>query len=160
MQKEDLNIILVDTHDPMTIGFADVSDYGNTIIKNPSFEITPPAFSKVNVLFTTGSVNIFNASDLKLSCDYETGIPDGIYKVKYSISPNTQLFVEKSFMRTHGIICRLYKYILSLPQDKLSPIKLLIDGSISAANKGNCELSYELYKQASKILDRLDKCSC
>lgn len=160
MLKEDLNIIMVDTHDPKTIAFGDISNYGSTIINNPSFEITPPGFNKLNVLFTPQSVNIFSSTDLKLGCEYDYGLPDGIYRIKYSIKPNTQLFIEKSFMNVSSILCNFYKFVLTLPEDKVIDIKLLIDGAVSAANLGDCTLSQELYTQAQKLIERADKNCC
>lgn len=168
MQAEDLNLMLIDTHNPDTIGIVDLSNYGNTVISNPSFEITPPGFNKVNVLFTPQNVNIFSANDLKLGCGYGESLPDGIYKVKYSIRPNDKIFTEKTFMKVSGILCNLYKYLVSLQssclcgqsKNKAIDIKLLIEGAVSAANTGDTKLAYELYAQADKSLKRLNSCKC
>src|SRR5690606_27776149 len=99
---------------------------------------------------------------------------DGIWKVKYSICPNDQLFVERFFLKTDQIQCRYEKAFLSLdlklPSDSdeekkkrkdLAEIEFYIQGAIAAANDKNAVLAIELYNKADKLLNKWGKCgSC
>lgn len=149
---------------------SDDSFYGNTKVKNASMEITPPGFNKINVTFVPDSVNIYNSTLLGISCDY-VNLPDGLYKFKYSIYPNTNNFIEKSFLRTEQLQCKYGNFLLSLHLDckcenpsknlsKLKNIKTLIEGAIAASNDCNTTLAYELYNAANCQLDKLKKCKC
>lgn len=155
-----LDLVLVDTHDPRTIAFGDISQYGNKVLSNVSFEVTPPGYPKKNILFTPREVNIFNGADLGVNCEVDSMLPDGIYTVKYSIRPNAQLYVEKSFMNISSILCKLYKFVLTLPKDSLLDIRLLLDSSVSAANLGQCELAYDFYRQAVELFNQADCQNC
>lgn len=156
-----------------SIRVRDISIYGNTIIKNPSFEIWPPGFNKVNVPFTPKNINEYRAIDLGLSCDdTEMNLPDGIYEFKYSIFPNTDNWVKKSFMYTNNIVAQMQKLYLTLELDcgcnssivsqeksKLDNIKLLIEGCISAANECDEESAYSFLRKAQDLISRVS-CDC
>lgn len=147
----------------------DDSNYDNNTINVNSMEITPPGFNKVNVTFVKDSINVYDSISLGISCEDYVMIPDGIYKFKYS-TPGINEFIEKTFMRTELISCKYGKVLLSLHMEeecndktlfsKVRDIKMLIDGSISAANNCDVDLAYKLYNKADNLLDKIKKCNC
>lgn len=166
----NLKLQLIDTKDLTTIGFVDLTDYGNMIIKNPSFEVTAPGFVKTNVLFTPKQVNVFDAADLQVNCQ-GGNLPDGLYTVKYSVAPNLTNYVEKYFFNSRGLSYRFSNFVLksltgslcgctpNKVQRKLDEISLLINGVQAATNICDHNLASMLYNKASHILDNLN-CDC
>lgn len=170
-----LDFIYEPSYSTKTIRIRDVSLYGDVVIKTPTLEIWPPGFGKVNVPITVKNINEYRAIDLGISCDDpEMNLPDGIYEFKYSIYPNLNNLVKKSFMYTNNIVAALQTKYLSLQLDcqcnsdyvaegkkKLEEIKLLIEGSISAANQCDEELAYTLLKKAQTLITRSGiDCGC
>lgn len=168
-----LDLQIVETYKLNQIAFADSSYYANTPT-NPSFEITIPGYSKKNVTFTPRVVNIYNPVTLDLLDDNPTAnLPDGLYTVKYSVTPNATTYIEKSFMRV-AYIESLYKRAFlqidngcecNLPakkklKDELRGIKLLIDGSIAAADNCDSEGANRMYQTAYSAIQNLRLCEC
>lgn len=177
-----LDIFLGDTRDSSIILIADISSYPTNFTPlNPSLEITPPAYPKINVEFTPRAQNIYRSIDLEITCDDElcTPLPDGIYKVKYTIDNNVNNCVshgemqrdsvEKKFMKVDRIMCKyITKYdkvyglcdCMTERQKQLirilDKIKLLINGSIAAADECDDKGAYLMYQKADKLLDSLD----
>lgn len=182
--KQILDLNIVPTHNIKTIGIADMSIYASDVIIGATIEITPPNFSKVAAKFFPHEVNVFNSNTLKLSNVMEVDellpLPDGIWRLKYSIQPATSSFVMKKFFRTEQIQCKYDNIFLSLdlndeclgsdsyclPQEnrkknqyqRLREIELMINGAISAANKGEDEYAMQLYKRADNLLTNFSNC--
>lgn len=149
----------------------DESLYESTIPTGATLEITPPGWNKIVVPFTPNAANSYTSINLGLSCDDYIALPDGIYKLKYSVFPNTTNFVEKTFMRVEKLICKYGKVLLNLhleddcpidksSLDKMNEIRLLIEGAVAAANSCDNELAYQLYDKANCLLDRIKICEC
>lgn len=178
-----LDLDIIATHSPKTLGVVDISIYKtNQVINSPTLEITPPAFGKVSMIFTARDVNIFNSNNLKLSdsinADGLIDLPDGIWKFKYSISPATDNFIRKKYFRTDLIQNKYYQAFLEadfsectdessycLPsnskkdkENKLREIELMINGCIAAANRNEDELAMSMYKRADGLLNRINIC--
>lgn len=165
-----LNLQLIDTFNLSTIAFADISDYGNKVINNPSFEVTAPGFNKVNVFFTPKQVNVFDAADLEIGCG-GADLPDGIYTIKYSIYPNTNNFIEKQFYRIFKLMLKFQNYSLSLLSDsicnctpkesqkRIDELRLLIEGVVSASNLCQIEKANRFYQKADDLINQY-KCDC
>lgn len=147
----------------------DLSDYEDNQVSNVNLEITPPGFNKINVPFVKGGVNIYDSVSFATSCGTFNVLPDGVYKIRYSI-PGYEDFIEKSFFRTSLIECKYGKVLLSLHMDddcydksslnKVSEIRSMINSVIAAANNCDISLANKLYNKASKLLDRIQKCEC
>jgi hypothetical protein len=177
-----LGLNIIDTHDSKTIGIVDTSWYNPDIaIETPVLEIIPPGYSQpVSPFFQARSLNIFNSNGVgitKASCEEElTELPDGLWKVKYSICPNDMLFIERFFLRTDRIQCKFTQAFLTLDlsdvndeqqesnREKLQIIEDFIEGAIAASNKQNSKLASDLYKKADNLLDQFmgnrDFCGC
>lgn len=168
-----LDLQLIDTYKLNQIAFADSSQYLSPPT-NPSFEITVPGYSKINVTFVPGVVNIYNPVILELGTEDPTVyLPDGIYIVKYSVAPNTTTYVEKSFMRV-GYIDSIYKRTFlqiddscdcNIPKrrelkNQLRDIKLLIDGAVASADNCDVDTANALYRKAYKLINDMKLCEC
>jgi hypothetical protein len=108
----------------------------------------------------------------KLNCgDVQDNIPDGIYIVKYSVSPNSKVYVEYNHLRVTKLLTTYYKVLCELDvqacqpsSDKesllaeLSYIRTLIDAAVS--NVEYCQSAahgMQLYNYAKT---RLNKIAC
>lgn len=173
-----LNFNIIDTHDFKTLGIVDTSWYNPDItVETPTIEIYPPGYSySASPFFMIKALNIYNSNGVgitKASCEEELiDLPDGLWKVKYSICPNDKLFIEKFFLKTDKIMCRYTKAFLNLDlsmldtdsekkkRKKLEEIELYIQGAIAASNNQNAKLASDLYKKASNLLDKYGSCEC
>ena len=181
ISKLDLNII--DTHNFKTLGVLDASIYNKDIaVEEVLIKITPPGFKyAATPYFMVKGLNIYNSNNVgltKASCEEELiDLPDGLWKIKYSICPSDKLFIEKVFLKTDRIQCLFTQAFLNLEfsndstEDfkyktrKLEEIDLFIQGAIASANKGDYKLSSQLYKKANNSLAEFIElsgkpCSC
>ena len=170
ISKLDFNI--VDTHSFKTLGLVDTSIYNPDIqIENISLEITPPGFKyPAKPFFLSKSLNIYNSNNVgltKAQCEEELiDLPDGLWKVKYSICPNDKLFLEKVFLRINKLECKFTQAFLTLDLSncdteieeyklkQLEEIDLYIQGALAASNISDFKLTTDLYKKANNMLDR------
>lgn len=169
-----LDILILDTHDVKTLGIGDISTYpiGVTIV-NPSIQITPPSALKVTLPFTAKNLTIYNSNTLGITCS-ETDcdsidLPDGIYQIKYTITPADTRFVEKSFLRTEQIQRDLGIAFLStginqcggkagkIKKEQLDDIMNLIQGAIADSNNCNAISAMNKYVLASSLLQNFNK---
>ena len=165
----NLDLGLLPSNSLSKIVVVDESNYEGVSVGEISMEITPPGFNKINVQFTPNSVNVYDSVSMGISCGTFTIIPDGIYTMKYSV-PKFNQYIQKSFFRTELIFCKYGKVLLSLHVEddcydkssfsKLRDVRMMIDGSISAANDCNHELAYSLYNKADNILNQIKNCNC
>jgi hypothetical protein len=173
-----LSFDVIDTHDFKTLGVLDTSWYNAKIkVENPTIEILPPGYKlAASPFYMVNALNIFNSNSVGIthaSCEEELiDLPDGIWKIKYSICPNDKLFIERIFLKTDKIRCRYSQAFLNLDlrsdevKDKtkmknLNEIEFYIDGAVAAANNQDSKLSIDLYNKAEKLLDKyFSKCNC
>lgn len=172
--KIKLDLLIIDTHDPLTLGVGDISFYPQGLsILSPTIEITPPGWNKVTLPFTAKNLTIYNSNLLGITCsDVECGysdLPDGIWKIKYSITPANERFVEKSFYRTEAIqrnwaTSFLYTDVNKcdgkaklLQKQTLDEIWSLIQGAIADANECNDMAANNKYQLASSMLKNYNK---
>lgn len=165
-----LDISIVNTYNSSVLSIADVSYYPTGfVINNPYIEITPPGFPKQTIIFSPKSLNVFNSIQLQTSGDTcITNLPDGIYKLKYSIQPNYQNYVERSYLRIDNLMEKFDSAFLKIDinecdtkikenmRAKLDEIEIYIQAAMAAANKCNDKLAYDLFLKASKYLDNLN----
>lgn len=169
-----LDILVVPTFNINTLNVLDASVYPNGFsIVNPTIEITPPGFNTVVIEFNTNTFNIFTTSNLGIT-DEDTiqPLPDGIYQLKYSVTPAYDNFVEKTIMRVDKLQEKFDAAFMKLDmmecdfklkrQSKidLTTIYFFIQGAIAAAN--NCAIvdANKLYKKADNLLNIFNKNNC
>lgn len=180
--RSKLNFNIVDTHDFKTLGILDVSTYNPDIaIEEVRIEILPPGYKiAASPFFMHGALNVYNSHGVgitKASCGDELiDLPDGLWKIKYSICPNDLLYVERFFLKTDKILCKLENAFLSLDLnscdrdvdndklEKLEEIEFFIKGAIAASNRQDAKLASDLYKKADNLLSEFLKnkgeCPC
>jgi len=168
-----LDILPVDTHNINTLGLADISFYpvGVSVV-NPSIEITPPSFESITRPFAAKMLTIFNSNQLGITCEDGSQLeelPDGIWKLKYTITPANLYFVEKSFIRTEKIQRDWGEAFLSLElgcsrvgndrrKRELDDAWSLIQGAIADANECNDIAAMKKYKLAAVMLKNFKSC--
>lgn len=172
-----LSFDIIDTHDFKTLGIVDTSWYNPLItVETATIEILPPGYvNAVSPFYMVGSLNVYNSNGVgitKASCEEELiDLPDGLWKVKYSICPNEKLFIEKFFLRTDKLRCRYNQAFLSLdlkndPPDrekvrKLYEVEFYIKGAIAASNDQNAKDAHDFYQKADKLLSNyFSHCGC
>lgn len=103
-----MHILDIDIDDsnlnPRAFKVLDNSVYDSTLaVKNCLLEIIPPGFSYPMVFRVKKNFSeIFNANLLHLNtsdCKEVPSIPDGAYRIKYSVDPNTQTVQEYYYFR-------------------------------------------------------------
>lgn len=169
------------TKDCRTLRLIDNSSYNPAIPVTCSIlEITlpgkdcPVAFN-VEKDFNT----VFNSSLLginKATCYSDLiPLPEGVYKIKYSINPNTVLYEEYEYLRNCQQLDRYYKAVCSLftsrcdiskkdfeeKRKKLIWIKELIDAAkYNVEECENSERGLELYDEANDLLSDFNNNCC
>lgn len=172
-----LDFIVVDTHNTLTIGIADTSFYPTGFtITSPTFEITPPAFSKATLIYTVGTLNIFNSNSLNITCVSDVSLlsdlPDGIWTVRQSIAPAFDHNIQRTFLRTTKLEQKIGQAFLRTDitqcgQDmKIEQMKVIeeisfyMEAAIAASNQCNNRLAMDLYQLANKMTDNFLRGRC
>lgn len=183
MAQHTLSLEAPDTLNKCILRIVDTSVYSqDTPLRCPLLQVTMPGFSRpVNfdesIIQPGFSVNL-TACDLEVqtqNCGTQYwDLPDGIYIIKYSVSPNELVYVEYNHLRTTNALNRYYTILCELdlaPCDppaeikaklnKLRMIKMYID-----AAKAKVEICHEpkkgmdLFNYAVKLLDKMQCKSC
>lgn len=171
-----LDLLVIDTHNAYTLGVADLSTYpaGFPIVA-PTIQVAPPGYPTVAMPFTANSMSILNSENLGITTTGQelAKLPDGIYRLKYTVTPANLYFVEKTFMRTDFIQEKFDiafmradfncsdRHFVKQQREQLDEIYYLIQESIAAANQCANTLATNLYNQANRLLDRfLNAKSC
>lgn len=172
-----LDFTVVDTHNPLLLGLADISFYpSNFTVLNPTYEITPPGFPKATLNFTKSEVLFLNSNSLNLTCVGDpsllTPLPDGIWTVRQSVTPSIDFNTDKTFLRTINIEQKFGRAFLKTDliecnQDvKIEQMKVLdeiwfyIQAAISASNQCNNILAMKLYRNADTMLTNFSRDTC
>lgn len=177
-----LNFDVTDTHNFKTLGLVDTSMYNPLLkIEDAKIEILPPGYAQaVSPFWMPKALNIFNSNSLGITnaqCEEELAdLPDGIYRVKYSVCPNDKLFIEKFFLRTDKIRCKYTQAFLTLDlsnleeasekakRKALEEVEFYIEGANAAANNKDAKLASDFYKKADRLLSKYlankDVCGC
>ena len=173
-----LDFLVINTYNTKTLGIADISVYDTDPpnVSSPTMQITVPGFTTpVSVPFNVQDFNVYNSVILGLTTfPTMSPLPDGVYFMKYSVSPANVNFVEKNIMRTEVIQEKFDSAFMKLDmmecdsairtQSKvtLNSIWYLIQGSIAAANNCAIDTANKLYKQANQQLDYFiaNQCGC
>jgi len=172
MSTLSLDFLMVPTYNTLTMGIVDASVYPSPVT-SPTIEITPPGFNVAVIPFDVDDYNTFTTSNLGITAvGVNQPLPDGVYHIRYSVSPAYLNFVEKSIMRTDKIQERFSEAFMKLDmmecdraiktqaKVELNSINFFIQGAIAAAN--NCAIvnANKLYNQADKALTSFMKNNC
>ena len=175
MANLQLDVLVVPTYNVLTLGVADASVYPTNppVVSAPSIEIDIPGFETKILPFVPNQLNVFTSSILGISeenCNHP--LPDGVYRLRYSIAPAYANYVEKTILRVDKLQEKFDDAFLRLnmmecdralktqSSVQLNTINFFIQGAIAAAN--NCA-EYEsntLYVQADNMLNSFLKSNC
>jgi hypothetical protein len=162
------------------LSILDTSVYALSIpVTCPTLNVTVPGFNySTQLTIIPGDNTILTACDLQLQvvgCDITLNdLPDGIYVIKYSVSPHDQLFVEYNHLRIskalniyNNILCNLDLAACEPPEkikqklEKLQMAKMYLD-----AAKAKVEFCHEpnhgmsLYNYAVKLMKKIECKNC
>ena len=171
-----LDILIIPTYNKYTLGVADSSIYPTNPpnVVAPTIDITIPSLGMISLPFAIQDFNVYTSTNLEISPvdSPATPLPDGIWSFKYSVTPEYENFVEKTFMRTELIQEKFDEAFMKLDmmecdraikeQSKvdLSSIYFFIQGSIAAANNCATLEANKLYQQADMMLNNFIKNNC
>lgn len=183
MAKHVLSLEAPDTLNLCQLRVVDTSLYNEDVeVKCPLLEITLPGFNySVNLEepdIAPGFMLNLTACDLEIQTEcngatYNT-LPDGIYVIKYSVSPNEHVYVTYNHLRMTKALTMYYDALCELDLgacepdkklekklDELHQIRMYLD-----AAKAKVEICHEprkgmeLYKYAFKLLSKMECKSC
>jgi hypothetical protein len=162
------------------LSILDTSVYALSIpVTCPTLNVTVPGFNySTQLTIIPGDNTILTACDLQLQvvgCDITLNdLPDGIYVIKYSVSPHDQLFVEYNHLRIskalniyNNILCNLDLATCEPPEkikkklEKLQMARMYLD-----AAKAKVEFCHEpangmsLYNYAVKLMKKIECKNC
>lgn len=183
MSKHFLALDMPDISNTKLLVINDRSEYSSTIpVNNAMLEIYAPGYTKPAVIdVTNGFQSVFSACSLGLqlnNCGEEQAeLPDGVYRVRYSVSPNDRVFVEYYFLRISKTLNKYFEALCSIEVGACAPnsdieqqfkeinqIKNFIDSAkikVEYAHRKNEGISLLTYAQ--KKLDewvKTNKCNC
>jgi len=122
MSQHILQLNIGDTYNEGVFIVEDISIYTPLLpVSTQSLQITPPGYTTPTVIIPTTQhfKFVLNACSLGIALpggcsDRCPNIPDGIYSLYYSVSPNTQVFVGYQYLRIVTAINRLNGYLCAL----------------------------------------------
>jgi hypothetical protein len=170
-----LDFLVIPTYSVQSLGIADASTYPDSPpVQSPTIEIDVPGFGPVSLPFNINDFNVYTSSSLGITSPSSPllPLPDGVYKIKYSVVPAYQNYVEKTIMRIDQIQEKFDRAFMKLDmmecdlaikkQQKvdLNSIYYFIQGSLAAANNCAVDTANKLYMQADKMLNNFIKNNC
>ena len=180
MANHILSLEVPTVMNPCILKIFDTSVYTTLLpVTCPTLNITVPGFGYSVQLDTTQDfVETITACDLQLQttdCGTVTvDIPDGIYIIKYSVSPNETVYVEYNHMRITQALNKYYNILCDVDaaacdppfkiKQRLEELRLIF--MYLQAAKGKVEFCHEpqkgmsLYNYALKLLNKLDCINC
>lgn len=164
----------------------DTSVYSDLLpVTCPTLNVTVPGFTYSNQIegaqmteFVTSGQITLTACDLQLqttNCGSQyADLPDGIYVIKYSVSPNDLVYVEYNHMRISYALNRYYRILCDVDVNACDPpfktkqkleqlglIKMYLEAA--KAKVEYCldpQKGMTLYNYALKLLNKLDCVNC
>jgi hypothetical protein len=165
---------------PCILSINDTSIYADIVpVTCETLNVTVPGFSYSNQIDVTAEfTEILTACDLQLqtvNCgETYVNLPDGIYIIKYSVSPNELVYVEYNHLRITQALVRWNKAMCNLDLAACEPTakvqerleRLRIIRMYLDAAKAKVEFCQEpqkgmtLYNYAIKLLNKFDCKTC
>lgn len=170
-----LDILVISTYNVLTLAIADASTYPDDppVVTSPTIEIDVPGFGITALPFVVNNLNIFTSSSLGITeAGNDQALPDGIYRLKYSIAPAATNYVERTILRVDRLQEKFDNAFLQLTMMEcdralktqssvtLNTINFFIQGAIAAANNCAEYESNKLYAQADNMLNSFLKSNC
>jgi hypothetical protein len=186
MAQHKLSLEALDVMNECILRIVDTSVYSPAVATDcPILEVTVPGF-KYSIQFSEdtapsiapGFMTSLTACDLELqfeNCGTTfKGLPDGIYVIKYSVSPNNVVYVEYNHLRITKALIKYEKVLCDLDiaaceptketdkkLEELRKIKMYLEAA--KAKVETChepKKGMELYTYAMKLLDKFECNTC
>jgi hypothetical protein len=124
--KHQLSLEILDTNNTKVFRVADTSTYSENLpVDCGLLQITSPGFSQpVNIDVQSGFNLILNACTLGIQtsgCENSQVLPDGIYIIRFSVSPNSSVYVEYNHLRITQTNNLYYKELCKLEMSACEP---------------------------------------
>ena len=178
--KHQLSLELPETNNIKVLRLFDTSLYTEGMaIDCGKLLITSPGFNMPRVIDVLPHFNlVLNACSLGLQSagcgEHSEVIPDGIYKINYSVSPNNNVFVEYQHLRVVQTLNKYYNLLTQLELSGCEPdadvkeqltelrlIKSFIDAAKAKVEYCHSpEAGMELLLYAKKRLDKITNSLC
>ncbi len=179
--KHYLALDIPDTAVPTVLRIVDASVYGQGLpVECPRLDIYLPGFQEpvfISEGLTPGFSKNISGIDLGLQhpqSETLIGLPDGLYKIRYSISPNEKVFVEYYHLRTTKIMNAYAAELCRLQLEKCEPtaelhkklhdlryIKLYLDGAKAKAEQCHAPAqAIDMMTYAEKLLSKYHSGCC
>jgi hypothetical protein len=169
-----LDLLILDTHNSKILAVGDASSYPtNFTTLAPTIQIKVPGYPEKTMSFVPKSIQVYNSESLGLSCEEDCVIelPDGLYRLVYSLTPAYKYWVEKYFLKVDKLYEKwdrafLKTDILQCGERKAQDLKILqeaetyIMGAIASANNCLHKDAIDAYQKASDMLDAFIENRC
>jgi len=135
--KHQLSLEVPDTNNCSVFRVVDTSLYSDQIpVTCAKLEITSPGYNEpvvIDVVLATDpqTNNLVNFSYILNGCtlgiqtsgcgDTSERLPDGIYRLKYSVSPNDKVYVEYNYLRVCQTLNKYYNELCKLEMAACEP---------------------------------------
>ena len=177
--KHTLSLEVADTNNVNIIKIFDTSLYSSELgVDCPLLQVTAPGFTLPANISVSSNFNVtLSACDLGIqltNCNTPAPLPDGVYIIRYSVSPNDKVFVEYTYLRVTVLLEEYNKQLCQLELSSCEPqadVKeslkelRLIKSFIDAA-KAKVEYEHDnqeamnILEYAQKRLQKLDSSKC
>jgi hypothetical protein len=180
MANHKLSLEVPTVMNPCIISIMDTSVYADLVpVTCPTLNVTVPGFTySVQIDFTPNSNEILTACDLELQvegCAQQfLNLPDGVYIIKYSVSPNDSVYVEYNHLRITQALNKYNEAMCDLDITDCAPtcetenqlknlrkIRQYLDAAVAKVE--TChepQKGMTLYNYALKLIDKLGSCGC
>lgn len=182
MSKHTLSLDIPETATPHSFRIVDTSVYGDgLLVECQRLDITLPGFTQpayISDVLTPGFAINFSGIDLgvhsSISGDPLVKLPDGVYTIRYSVSPNDKVYVEYKHLRTTITMNKYYLYLCDLELkpceadadlkkelDYLRMIRMYIDAAKAMVEYcGDVKKGIALFTYAQKLLNKYKNTTC
>jgi hypothetical protein len=181
MASHKLSLEVPDVLNSCIIKLFDTSVYATGMpVVCPTLDITVPGFNYASELSVTSGFNLtLTACDLGLQisgCDTSeyADLPDGIYIIKYSVSPNEYVYVEYNHLRITQALNKYYNILCQLDVADCEPpsyieaklkqlrkIKMYLETAVAKVEYCHePDKGMRIYKYAVKLLNKMDCVNC
>ena len=186
INRHNLALDIFETSCVDILRIADASVYSDgVVVECPTLEILMPGYAEP-VVFTEDDTpdpltinfdNRYSMVDLGLQPINSTDLiclPDGIYVIQYSVSPNELLYVKYHHLRTTSFMNKYYKELCRVQLEQCEPvreqkqrlddlryIKSLVDAAKAKADVCDSPAqSLDMYHYAVALLNKFINGSC
>jgi hypothetical protein len=172
--KHILQLDIPETACENIIRVVDTSIYADQTllpIECQQLDITIPGKNQpvyITLGLTPNFCSVFDATDLGIDCPPGSPLADGVYIIKYSISPNESSYIQYYHLRTTSAINRYYGEICKIHLQECEPtseerqnlddlryIKMLIDAAKAKVEYCHApKQGVEMLSYANRLLDK------